>query len=631
MPWTRVLLALFAAYVVATALHVGYVAHHEPFAFDAWNVAIDSDAKPITAGRFFDFWWDQYTHSNPRLGQPLTYLTYKLEWFAELATPLAFFALTLAITVLGLGRWPRRPRDFALWAIAIGCSWFVLPQIGRNMFCRAYGANYIYTAAIQLWFLVPLRLTRRGPASIPGAGMNPASSISAPASIAYGLAGIVAGLCNEHTGPTLIALLAGYGWWLRSRGMASRLVLAGFIGLVIGFALLFFAPGQDSRYGEIAQQVSLFTRLLQRGITGNLDILRDYVAYAAPLLGLLVIVLVVGRGADADADRRRHRSLGFVALALVMGTTMAMTLFVSPKLGSRFYLVSMALLLAGLLAMIDALLVRRRQLAPFVVLAIAASAYAAVRTVPLYTKVARQGAARMAALDASRPGDIFVADAFAQVDESWWYIGDDFRDFQKRELVQKYFALARVLFRGYDLKGPLGMAGVRFVPRYWVAGDACAHQYELFDTGVTRGFDIAGVHRSATAAVELLHTQLDGTQLETFELGVAFVGAPPPLPRPHVLVARWRADRGGGSIEGYTAKIVRRGRSTTRDIKLGKELLGTLRAFEIFIVQVGGEVRKLGTTDGKPLSYVPWHSGVYWVLACDAKECFVIAATRQSA
>src|SRR5689334_18701902 len=102
---------------------------HEPFAFDAWNVAVDTGAKPITVGRFFDYWQYEYAHSNPRIGQALTYLAYKLAWFAEIATPLAYLALSLAITVLGLGRWPRRGRELAMWVIAIGFGWFVFPQI----------------------------------------------------------------------------------------------------------------------------------------------------------------------------------------------------------------------------------------------------------------------------------------------------------------------------------------------------------------------------------------------------------------------------------------------------------------------------------------------------------------------
>ena len=73
--------------------------------------------------------------------------------------------VALAVTVLGIGRFPRRARDFALLAISVGFIWFAFPQIGKTLFNRASGANYLYGAAIQLWFLVPLRLTTSGSTS----------------------------------------------------------------------------------------------------------------------------------------------------------------------------------------------------------------------------------------------------------------------------------------------------------------------------------------------------------------------------------------------------------------------------------------------------------------------------------
>jgi hypothetical protein len=79
--WSRILRVLFVAYVVMTALHIGWVVHHEPYSFDAWNVANDTHAQPGTAGRFFDYWWFEYTHSNPRFGQSVAYLGYTVEWF----------------------------------------------------------------------------------------------------------------------------------------------------------------------------------------------------------------------------------------------------------------------------------------------------------------------------------------------------------------------------------------------------------------------------------------------------------------------------------------------------------------------------------------------------------------------
>ena len=106
--------------------------------------------------------------------------------------------------------------------------------VGKTMFCRAYGANYVYGAAIQLWFLVPLRLRVR----------------ATPARIAlFGIAGVVAGLCNEHTGPVLCLGLALWAW--RSR---DRLAIAGAAGAIVGFAAIFFAPGQGERYEGLAQR-----------------------------------------------------------------------------------------------------------------------------------------------------------------------------------------------------------------------------------------------------------------------------------------------------------------------------------------------------------------------------------------
>src|SRR5262249_34665398 len=80
----------------------------------------------------------------------------------------------------------------------------------------------------------------------------------------------------------------------------------GTLGAMLGFAAIFFAPGQASRYEGLATKISLVGRLIQRGVTGNLDILRDWVFACAPVLGLAAIALVIARrdAAPADGDRR---------------------------------------------------------------------------------------------------------------------------------------------------------------------------------------------------------------------------------------------------------------------------------------------------------------------------------------
>ncbi len=601
----RVWRALFLAYLGATAVHIGWVMLHEPFYFDAWNVAVTSGAKPITAHNFFSFWWHEYTHSNPRLGQPLTYLSYKLTYFSAVMMPLAFLAIGAAATTLGLGRLPslRKNRDLALWAFATGALWFVLPQIGKTLFCSAYGANYIYTAAIQLWFLVPLRLT----VATRGEPRSPAILA------AYALAGVAAGLCNEHTGPTLCLFLVLYAWQYR-----DRLAMAGAAGAIVGFAALFFAPGQGERYGGLAQKTGMWGRVMQHGLEGNLDILRNVVLYGAPLLLILAVVTILAK--DREALRGPLR---FVALALVAATLIAMTIFVSPKLGPRFYYVGMALLLAGVIGVVEASL-SPRQLVPLVVLAVLASAYAAYRTIPLYKKLDAQSTARIAALEAAPRRTVFIADAFKQVDEDWWSLGDDFRDAKKRELVADYFDLSGVVFRAYNPNVPLGVMSVRLVPRLKTTPDVCVDEYGGFALGSFKGFDLAGLHREMKIAVELLRARL-GAGVDLLELELAAVSDDPSvkMPRPKTLVGRWMPQ----SFEGHIGKIVRKSRGRTRDIELPKELDG--KDIEVFIYNVGGEYRRLGLGGGERLQYVPWTSGVYWVLACRPDECWVIAATRQ--
>ena len=638
--------ALFAAYFVATAVHIGLVIAHEPFTFDAWNVAIDTHAEPFSFTRFVEYCAFEYLHANPRLGQWLTYLAYKLVYFAPIATPLAYLGLALAVTALGLGRWPggRHPggrtprRDFALWAIAIGFAWFAIPSVGMIIFCRAYGANYLYGAAIQLWFLVPLRL---------GLGGHRGRR----ACVGYFALGVAAGMCNEHTGPTLVLFMLGYAVW-RERNTGSRpwLAWAGALGAVVGFAVIFFAPGQTSRYDGLATKASLLGRLVQRGVTHNLDIFRDWMIACAPVIALILIALVVARRAapgpamsmseapDVPETRNTRNpraagppatldaALAFVGLTLAAGTLVTITVFVSPKLGPRFYFHGCALVLTGFIAVADQALTTARRLVPFVVLAVAASAYAGVHSLPLYLRVSEASDDRLAALASAPRGSEVTAEAFEQIEASWWFLGDELRDVNQRELVASYFGLRRVIFRAVDIDAPLGISDVVLVPRYQLTPPGCLEDRGGFDLGGYRGLDISSVHKAAQAAVDRVRERLGpGARLDQLDLVVGFTGAAPALPRPTLLVSRWRPD----GFERYAGQIERRGNSTMRTIKLPRELVG--QDVEIYAYRVNGEARRLGNArDATPsaLQYVPWQRGAYWALACRPTECFVIAAAR---
>jgi hypothetical protein len=138
----------------------------------------------------------------------------------------------------------------------------------------------------------------------------------------------------------------------------------------------------------------------------------------------------------------------------------------------------------------------------------------------------------------------------------------------------------------------------------------------VLDLGWYKGLDVSTIHDAFRRAAQDAHVNV-------VELSVHFVGERPKLPREKLLVARWSPRR----FEAYVAKTSRKPRQTKRSIELPAELH---RAdVEVFIYQVGGEAKRLGTgTDS--LTYVPWKTGAYWILACDSVECFVTSAMRQT-
>jgi hypothetical protein len=612
----RVLRVLFWVYVAGTFLHIAYVVNREPFSFDAWNVAVDTGAKPATLGRFFAFWHQQYTTSNPRIGQPLAYLAYKLVGFAEIGTAVAFLAIVLAAFVIGTGRWPslKRGRDLAVLAIGIGVLWIAGPNLPAYMFCRAYATNYIWSIAIQMWFIVPLRLRGGDPTKIAPAAL-----------VGFFVLGVAAGMCNEHTGPTLVALTAAYALWSRYRGRSTPLAWIGLAGALVGYAIIFFAPGQAQRYEGLAERYSLVEQILVRGFSGNIDIYLGLLETLAPLMLIATFAIATGlatESRDGSSEHRtdQRRALALVAGVLVAGSLIAITVFASPKLGPRFYLHSGALMLAGLLGVVAAFLETPRAFAPFVGFAVIVSIYAGARTIPSYTHLKHASDERLAELAATPPGGVDTVQGWPQIIESWWTLGDDVRDQKKQEMVATYFGLDRVLFRGNDMWKTLGITDVKLTMRYDIDPPMCLDEVEKLDLKPYVGRDVGALQHAFLDEITQIE-RFTGAHVKSIDLTATFMGSEPPLPRKHMYVARYK----DGKLEGYTAGVRRAGRTPERTVVLSPELAAT--GMDIYVMFIGDEPRRLGTTRDPKLVYSPWKSGPYWLAACRADECFVVFTT----
>jgi len=262
--------------------------------------------------------------------------------------------------------------------------------------------------------------------------------------------GWVAGMCNEHTGPTAMVAMAAFvyaAWRLRR---LRAWMLAGMVGLYVGYPMLFFAPGQAVRYGGMATRETPIKLLADRGFSGCLAIFRDFIFESR--LGILVIVAAIARYAITiylRGERIQMPPRRAILEAGVLGAASAaivVTLFVSPTATDRVFYASGVLLVAGF-AICANHLFAERVVRRFVVGAcLVVFGYHVVRFVETSVNVKAENEQRIAILGAATPGTIAVVPSYDYTQRSRWHLGDDFqyypwlRDYVGGEL----YDLARV-------------------------------------------------------------------------------------------------------------------------------------------------------------------------------------------
>jgi hypothetical protein len=331
-------------------------------------------------------------------------------WHA-LLTPVLELATFYLLVALVLGRWPRTSEDAVIFLATFAITAVTAPQFGSLLFYRPYTGNYVFGLCINLAFLVAYRFGRVGWWIVP--------------------LGFASGLCNEHTGPAIVALAVAATW---ASGVRPWKV-AGIAAMIAGGLALFLAPGQDIRYNGIGQ-TSLVERFAERGLADNLEIVGVWFVYLAPALVWLVIA-----GAGWWQQQRRRTRVEPVApeqrrveLALIAAAfAIVVTLLLSPKIGPRLYFASCALAAV----VIANLAVRHARVATAAVSAVIA-AYVAFVCVRGYHAAGEQWAARVATWQ--RTPDV-VDPPPQEGPRSRWILDDDMMLPEYRALAAKAFAI----------------------------------------------------------------------------------------------------------------------------------------------------------------------------------------------
>jgi hypothetical protein len=362
-----------------------------------------------------------YFHYNPRIGEVLLAIIHGSPTVHLIVTPLVQLAVLPIVFVIAFARWPRPTlRDLQLLLFIQTMIWLVIPIPGIMYFYRPIATNYLWAFTITLALFVPYRLALAGGSTRTRPWLVPIMLV----------VGWVAGMCNEHTGPTAMVAMAGlvYAAWRLDRLRAW--MLAGMVGLYIGYPMLFFAPGQAVRYGGLATRDTPAKLLADRGVTGCLAILLDFI-YESRLAILLFVAAVAcyrltiyARGDRLVAPPRR--AVIEAAVLAAASAAIVLTLFASPTATDRVFYASGVLLVAafaiGAAHLFADCVVRR-----FVVGAcIVVFGYHVVRFVDTYAAVKADNDDRLAIMSAAAPGTVAVAPSYALHERSRWHVGDDF-------------------------------------------------------------------------------------------------------------------------------------------------------------------------------------------------------------
>lgn len=411
-------IALWLLFVVQAVL--------SPILLDDWFQLRYWRDHAFGAGALWELAHYNYFHYNPRIGEVWLAVVHAAAAIHWILTPLVQLALLPIAFAIAFARWPRRTaRDLELLLFIQVMIWLVIPLPGIMYFYRPFATNYLWAFTCTLALFVPYRL----------AGDGPRRWWAVPPMLALGW---TAGMCNEHTGPTAIAAMIAF--LVANRRRLRAWMFAGAVGLCVGYPMLMLAPGQRVRYAGLAQIATPTRVIAERGVTGCLAIVWQFIYEARLGLVFALAIAVVAR------VRWPRQALVPVVAALAI----VVTLFASPKATDRVFFASAVLLviacaIGAARAFADPL-VRRFAIGA----SVAILAFHVVRFVTTAVETRADNDARIALLAAAPPGTIAVVPAYRERERTRWTLGDDF--LEQQPWLGDYVATQLYDLAGVDLE-----------------------------------------------------------------------------------------------------------------------------------------------------------------------------------
>jgi hypothetical protein len=397
-----------------------------PPQLDDWYEVAWLRHHDFTVGNILEFARYNYVNYNPRLGETFLLLVNGPRIVHVLITPAFEVLLLVVVHVLARGRWPRADRTtLAELAIAQAMIWLVIPIPGPMYFYRPYTTNYLFASCIQLGLFIPFRLELKRP--------GPARWWLAPILGVWGVAG---GMTNEHTGPAAIAVALGLvvGAWRRRR--VRPWMPSAALGLIAGYLLLYFAPGQTKRYAGLATDISPIKTILDHGFSGCTYIAGAVVSEAWAGLAAAVALALIARRRARDAGGALDReTIAVIVVATAGALLITITTFASPIVENRVMFAACLLLTVALVAATTVAWHEPRTRRLLVAMAGGVLVFYMTGFAIVSRRVATEASDRVAALERAAPDEVVRAEPATWPRLDIWTYGEDLQWAYMREFV----------------------------------------------------------------------------------------------------------------------------------------------------------------------------------------------------
>lgn len=264
------------------------------------------------AGNFFDLFSQEYEHYMNHSGRSVAHFILRV--FLFIKTKSVFNVVAAAVfTVLSLLMYEnidyKRKYDIRLFGLVILFLWFLDPAMSNTVFWETGACNYLFTGTIAIAYCTYFRRHMR---------LESGNSLSLM--IKMFVLGLLSGWCNENTsgGVILFCLIMFVDKWLvngKKCGFVKPWMITGFVGNLIGFAVMILSPGNFGRAEVAEEEHTGLLALMARFLKIVINIRDNYFILVAAFVVLLIFIYYMSADKKKFLETTKYmRMLGFVAL-----------------------------------------------------------------------------------------------------------------------------------------------------------------------------------------------------------------------------------------------------------------------------------------------------------------------------